>query len=447
MIPTAPAASAPSPQPGGSKPEFIHVATAPGLFMLNSATGAYEARGSGVIGIVVVGSGVSYTVMVYDAAKVTYATVPINANVRSRRAEVCHKHAVGTTSTPPPPLPLHRLTQHTFALQPGTAGQYVTFAAPAATGGAGGGAGEESWSIAFAAATAASDFLRTLALVVAHQTVHGTGGGLQAAGLTEVATVVESRGDGAGGEGAVVAGGDTVALGYTVYAMNTLPSAKPTDMPKQPVVASNMAAATASLEEAHDVTAVVAANAGFSRLVVGRRQGDRVMQLVPLQELIAVGDIVPDRAAAALAAAGRSSYAVAEMAILAVRKPAAPAPAPAPVPAPTEPAPAPAPAATPLLAASSSGDGALEDAVDAALDATANGTAAATGGGGYVQPDGERERSESVNLKERMARLAMAGRSSQQPMMPPFSAGEWGVETGGAGGGGQGITGSRCVRL
>jgi len=259
-----------------------------------------------------------------------------------------------------------------------------------------------------------------VALVVAHQTVHGPGGGLQATALPEVGTVVEAKGDGAGGDGSVVAGGDTIALGYTVYAMNTLPSAKPTDMPKQPVVASNMAAATASLNDAHDVTAVVAANAGFSRLVVGRRLGDRVVQLVPLQELIAVGDIVPDRAAAALAAAGRSSYAVAEMVILAVRKPAAPAPAPAaPAPAPTEPTPAPAP-----VAATPSVDASLEDAVDAALAATSDGTSAAAASSGYVQPEGDRERSESVNLKERMARLAMAGRGSQAPVMLPFSGGE-----------------------
>jgi len=68
------------------KAEFIFVTAVAGLFYLTK-TGGYEPRGAGAsIGCVVVGAGVAYNLMFYDAAKTTLLVAPVNAAVRCARA-------------------------------------------------------------------------------------------------------------------------------------------------------------------------------------------------------------------------------------------------------------------------------------------------------------------------------------------------------------------------
>lgn len=81
---------------GGSagKPEFIFVTSVPGLFYLNPSTRAYEGKGVGNIGCVVVGSGLSYSLMLYDASKQTLLACPVNQHsVSSNSSSRSHVRA------------------------------------------------------------------------------------------------------------------------------------------------------------------------------------------------------------------------------------------------------------------------------------------------------------------------------------------------------------------
>lgn len=87
MAPGAATTAAAAAGAGGSggaarSPEIIFATGAAALFFLNAASGAYETRGTGAIGVVVVGSGAAYSVLCYDSGKATLVTVPITTTVR-----------------------------------------------------------------------------------------------------------------------------------------------------------------------------------------------------------------------------------------------------------------------------------------------------------------------------------------------------------------------------
>lgn len=377
---TAPPAKAasPAPAPASSQPaqEFIFAISVPGLFFLNPATQAYDSKSASMVGCVIVGAGASYNLMFYDSNKATLCVTPVSPSVSSSREPTVQRRSA---RSPPPLLPAlpPRAPQLTFGLQAGGRGSYVSLVTEDGAG----------WSVACASAAQATELLRHLAVTAAHVGVHrGSGGAAEVSCIVEEAATAAE----AGAEAApAAADGDTVSLAFTAYSLTTVPSAKPTDVFKAPPVCSNAQQAARSIDEgARTVVASSSPGAGLARAARNLRVGDRRLILLPLAELMSAGDAdAANLAPGAALTLSRGANVIVE--VTALRLKAAPAP-PATPPAAEAPAPAAASVTTSLAAPPPAFDG---------------------------DADG-RARSES-SLRERMARLAMAGRpgGSAMPVM------------------------------
>lgn len=339
---------------------FLLTTAVQGVFYLNPATRAYEARGAGTIGCVIAGAGVSYSLILYDAQKVTLLSAPVNGKVGRPRAAIYRGPAAAAASPAELPAPpshalarsLARaaaLARAAFALPPAAAPAPTAAAAPppppqlkvelnVSSSGAYLSVAPspgELWSILCASSAQAADIVRGVTVTAAHAAVHGGGAPLEVGGTFAVAPA----GEGSAAAAAAAASGDTVALGFALFSLATIPSAKPTDALTAPPLFSNAAAAAAALVDSH-IVVVGESERGLPRLVAGLRAGDRRLQVVSLLDLLAARDVEPARlgsaAAAAVAAAqaaDRPLYVLAELSVLAVKPPpAAPQPAAPPPP-------------------------------------------------------------------------------------------------------------------
>lgn len=188
------------------------------------------------------------------------------------------------------------------------------------------------------------------------------------------------------------ADGDTAALSYSAFALTTVPSAKPTDVFKAPPVSSNAQQAARSVDEgARAVIVTAAPGMGLARCARGLRVGDRRLVLVPLAELMSAGDAdATNMAPGAALTISRGAYVIVEVSVLRLK--AAPPPAQA----------------------------AAEEAPSAAAPASGpSGSLAAPPPLHESDADG-RARAES-SLRDRMARLAMAGRPGGTAALPAMS--------------------------
>ena len=90
---------------------FLLTTAVQGVFYLNPATRAYEARGAGTIGCVIAGAGVSYSLILYDAQKVTLLSAPVNGKVgRPARRDLSRARRRRLPSELPAP-PSHALAR------------------------------------------------------------------------------------------------------------------------------------------------------------------------------------------------------------------------------------------------------------------------------------------------------------------------------------------------
>ena len=279
--------------------------------------------------------------------------------------------------------------QLSFQLQAGGRGSYVSLVTEDGAG----------WSVACSSVSQATDLLRHLTVTAAHVGLHRSPGA-----SVELSCVVEEAPAAAEGSepAPVAADGDTASLSFTAFPLTTVPSAKPTDVFKAPPVCSNVPQAQRPIEDwARSVVVTSTPGEGLSRCVRGLRVGDRRLVLLSLTEMMSAGDAdasnLAPGSALTLGRGGAGSNVLVEVSIVRL-KPAPPPPA-------TPPSAAPAPASASSSTVSLAAPPPVSD----------------EGGG--------RDRAES-SLRDRMARLAMAGRQGGS-VMPVMSNG---VGAGGSGG-------------
>lgn len=154
-----------------------------------------------------------------------------------------------------------------FFLQPGGGGRYFMFSNIQNN--------NTMYSVACSNIKDTVTILTNIAATAAHSSIHKNEGT-----VTEILCTIENGPE----SGKASNKGDVVTSTFTLRTVTTVPSAKPTDILTAPPIA---------VRGENDIRTVTLSsnNRGIARIVSGLRPGDHRVQIVPLAELFAAGDI------------------------------------------------------------------------------------------------------------------------------------------------------------